>query len=1215
MALTRAASARITLTRIAFALLATAGLAATPRLLHAQVGSSTDILTGRVTGPDGKPRANVEVDALSAETGITRKKRTDADGRYTILFPDGGGQYRMQFKAVGFEPVTRNVARQADEDRLIIDIQLGVVPTQLSTVSVNSRRGGGGRNTGERPTPGEAGRTMSSDQLSRTPVDQSDLAAVAALAPGVVGISGTDTTASSFSVAGQRSTLNNVTLDGLSFGNFTVPAEGMRATRVVTNTFDPAQGKFTGGVVSSTSRGGTNELTGGFTYSRRDPTLQYEGGDSAALAPTYLQDQISAGLGGPIIKDKWFIFGSAQFRRRSDPFQSILSASPSTLLAAGLSPDSVNRFINTVNGYGVPTTTSDLPGRRVGDNTTGLVRMDYFLNDGNTLTLRYDYHQTTQDPTRTGLYSLPTNTGTSTNTGSGIAATLSSVFESGIINEFKAYYTRSTNSSNGFLLLPAGRVRINSSEVDSTSGIFVLQFGGNPGLPQSGSTSLLELSNEASYLTKDRAHRIKLGGLLDLNRYNQTVTTNQYGTFTFNSLQDFVDNEPSGYTRTLTPQQRTGSSVAGDAYLGDTWRVGQAQFVYGLRAEATHVGDAPPLNQDVLDKFGYRTNDFPSEFHVSPRFGFTVNLTKPDPNDAFAQFRPAFVLRGGIGEFRAVTPTGLYTSAQGANGLPGTEQILNCIGTAVPTPDWSSYVTDPSTTPDACVGAGSSPFASVQRNVTVFDPNFQAPRAWRGSLGLQHRITDYITFSADASFAYGTALYGVTDLNLNTTPAFTLSDEGNRPVYTPAADIVPDNGAVSFSGSRVDDTYGQVLKLASNLHSNTQQLIMSMNGSAGAGMFFSLSYTLTRTRDQSTFTCCSASQGFSSPTTAGNPNVAEWAPSDQDIRHMIQALVTFPINQSFSITTNARLQSGSPFTPLVGSDINGDGARNDRAFIFDPATTTDPAVAAAMRQLLDGSSGRIRDCLESQLGQVAGRNSCRGPWTPSIDLQANFQPDGFGLHRKMTFSLVTSNLLSGLDELLHENLRGWGQPNFSDPTLLYVQSFDPVTQTFKYNVNGQFGSSSASRSVFRVPFVLALQAKLALGPDPRARFQQVFQSRIANAGSGGSTDVQNPIARLIQMKDTLNLTDVQVGRLTFLSDTLAAKTKEIGDSVRAQAQRTGMNNPRAVMEAIRPLLQEGVTAMNDAVAKAKLILTPEQWAKVPDDVKNPVTAMRRRRQM
>ncbi|HEY5087320.1 MAG TPA: carboxypeptidase-like regulatory domain-containing protein, partial [Gemmatimonadaceae bacterium] len=261
------------------------------RPVQAQVGSSTDIVTGRVLGPDGKPMENVTVAVKSAETGITRTKSTDAQGRYTILFPDGGGQYRVEFRAIGFAPVDRNIARQGDEDRLVTDIQLGTqVAAKLSTVAVTARRGGVAR--GVPPTPGESGRTLSADQLERLPVDMSDISAIAALAPGVVGIAGNDTTAASFSVAGQRSTLNNVTLDGLSFGSFSVPAEGLRSTRVVTNTYDPSKGQFSGGEIASTTRGGTNELTGGFTYSRRDPVLEFEGADSAAVSPTYLQDQI-----------------------------------------------------------------------------------------------------------------------------------------------------------------------------------------------------------------------------------------------------------------------------------------------------------------------------------------------------------------------------------------------------------------------------------------------------------------------------------------------------------------------------------------------------------------------------------------------------------------------------------------------------------------------------------------------------------------------------------------------------------------------------------------------------------------------------------------------------------------------------------------------------------------------------------------------------------
>jgi len=50
----------------------------------AQVGPTTDILMGRVTGPDSQAVAGARVEATSAETGITRTKTTGPDGRYTI---------------------------------------------------------------------------------------------------------------------------------------------------------------------------------------------------------------------------------------------------------------------------------------------------------------------------------------------------------------------------------------------------------------------------------------------------------------------------------------------------------------------------------------------------------------------------------------------------------------------------------------------------------------------------------------------------------------------------------------------------------------------------------------------------------------------------------------------------------------------------------------------------------------------------------------------------------------------------------------------------------------------------------------------------------------------------------------------------------------------------------------------------------------------------
>jgi hypothetical protein len=97
-------------------------------------------------------------------------------------------------------------------------------------------------------------------------VDAGDLMALAALAPGVIQVPGTDTTKASFNVAGQPSNQNSITLDGLSFGAGSVPSEAIRNTRVVTSTYDVGRGQFTGGQVASTTRGGTNNVQGAVSY-------------------------------------------------------------------------------------------------------------------------------------------------------------------------------------------------------------------------------------------------------------------------------------------------------------------------------------------------------------------------------------------------------------------------------------------------------------------------------------------------------------------------------------------------------------------------------------------------------------------------------------------------------------------------------------------------------------------------------------------------------------------------------------------------------------------------------------------------------------------------------------------------------------------------------------------------------------------------------------
>src|SRR5207247_10150513 len=182
--------------------------------------------------------------------------------------------------------------------------------------------------------------------------------------------------------------------------------------------------------------------------------------------------------------------------------------------------------------------------------------------------------------------------------------------------------------------------------------------------------------------------------------------------------------------------------------------------------------------------------------------------------------------------------------------------------------------------------------------------------------------------------APGTSQYGFRAVSLVATRRFTLPAEGGRPVYVPADSIVPATGALGVTASRVHPEFGEVLVIGSDLQSDTRQVTLGFGAGTTRGAALRVSYTLTRARDQSSFSCCAASHGFAAPTTAADPNVREWATSDLERRHAFLATVTLPIATALELGAIARLTSGAPFTPVVGSDINGDGARNDRAFIF-----------------------------------------------------------------------------------------------------------------------------------------------------------------------------------------------------------------------------------------------------------------------------------------
>jgi len=289
------------------------------------------------------------------------------------------------------------------------------------------------------------------------------------------------------------------------------------------------------------------------------------------------------------------------------------------------------------------------------------------------------------------------------------------------INELHGYRSVDNRNTSGYLSVPEGRVVVASVLSDGTRAISTLQLGGNPSLPQETRSSLLEASDEISRLTTSGGHRFKLGGLVNEQTSSVGLIPNRFGTFSFNSLADFAAGQPTQYTRTLFARDQQSATNNLAAYLGDSWRVSpQVQVTYGMRAEGSRYPDKPAYNPEVDATFGRRTDNLPSEVHVSPRAGFTVFLGE-------SQFGPPpLTLRGGFGEFRGTAPAQLFATALNATGLTNGQAILTCVGPAAPTPDWAAYLRDPSTIPTACNGR-TPIFAYKWRNAPVFEPTFQAP--------------------------------------------------------------------------------------------------------------------------------------------------------------------------------------------------------------------------------------------------------------------------------------------------------------------------------------------------------------------------------------------------------------------------------------------------------------------------------------------------------
>jgi hypothetical protein len=1182
-----------------------------PALLYAQ---ESEVITGRVTDPAGQPIAGARVVGTSAETGVSRNTLTDANGRYMLLFRDGGGRFELRISFLGYAEQVVPVIRTLDEDVLVANVRMQQQAIRLDALQVRAQRPPG---SGE---SGATSRTLSQAQLDRLPLADFDPTTLALMAAGVMA-TGDSLSTLGFSIGGLADALNDVSLDGLSMVSIlgalgggsplSVPQEGIGRTQVVTSTYDVARGQFAGGQVSMSTARGTNRKTGSLRYTGRDPMLQ-SSATGSAFGNGHSQHQFSGGYGTPLVQNRLFLHGSFTLQRRSDHLFALTPTDPLALQRLGVHADSVQRFLSILEtGYDFDLFEQTGDFRRQGTALSLMSRVDWNATDAHALMVSGGVNLYGQQNARVYPLELRQNGGEVGNSGYRGMVSLSSRLGMMWTNDLRVSMREGRSEQLPYDAMPEGQVRVASLNAEGQRVVSALTFGGDRSFPITSRERGFDVLNESSWLLGTK-HRVKVGGLAAYSRFTMDRTTNRFGTFTFNSLADFEALQPSAYTRVLDSRETEGGGWNVALYAGDTWRpTTRLQITAGARLEGSESSVRPAYNAAVETAFGRRTDLVPTDVRLSPRVGFTYRL----PGRSLRQ------LRGGIGEFRARPPFEVFASAQSQTGLGNGQIVLSCIGDATPIPDWEAYSLDPASIPTACRdGAPGRPLGTRRPSVTLFDDGFGAARSHRATLGYQMRLFGLMPINMEYGFTRGVGLPGVRDLNLDTERSFTLDAEGGRPFFGVPEAISTRTGAVSSLASRRDPQFAGVYDVHSGLRSEHQQLTFSFSGGLPPRILLSANYTLARTRDQGAGSILNPQSGFAAATTDGNPNERGWSVSSQDRRHTIMTTVAYPLRNWMDVAIIARFSSGSPFTPMVGGDINGDGVRNDRAFIFDPAATSDSAVANGMARMLAAAPDRVRGCVESQIGRIAARNSCRNGWTQTLEGRVTLRPQitYLGLDRRLSLSANTMNMLAGLDQLFHgrNDMRGWGQPTRADATLLYPRGFDPATQRFSYVVNEQFGQTRSGRFGFGMPFQLSVQAQLALGPQP----QQFNVAAIANAlgltsfralrslnNPGQIVDrvFANPLVVVLELSDTLRLDDAQSGRIRAAADSLDARLQPLKAEMRGRVDVVPTQELPRVFQEMQPVIEAGREFIMLALGEVRAVLSVEQWLRLPTQVRAP----------
>ncbi len=298
----------------------------------AQSGDSVISGTVRDASEAGVPNTIIQI--VNIDTGVRLQTISNQAGlyRFPSLVP---GSYRIEADAPGFDRLTRGPIVVQVSQTVALDLLLQV-GGQSTAVTVEDAA------PVTESLSSNIGQAVNRQMLAGLPLPNRSASSLASLAPGVVMIdtgTGTAENYPVFSVAGGRARNQNFTLDGGNVSNAvgltrpqqltSLPVDAMQEFRVISNNYSAEFGHSTGGVVTMSTRSGTNQYHGSVFESLQNDIFDARNFFAATRPPIRL-NQYGASFGGPVRRDKTFFF--VTWERTGQLTSDTLSSTVPTLL-------------------------------------------------------------------------------------------------------------------------------------------------------------------------------------------------------------------------------------------------------------------------------------------------------------------------------------------------------------------------------------------------------------------------------------------------------------------------------------------------------------------------------------------------------------------------------------------------------------------------------------------------------------------------------------------------------------------------------------------------------------------------------------------------------------------------------------------------------------------------------------------------------------------